>query len=241
MFRRIRDLFNKKNQVDTDTSLRFDQQLVEAYEKNPDNPFLVSFPRTGSHWLRMMLELYFERPTLVRAFYYPDSDDFVLRHHHDVELTVRRNNVIYLYREPVETIYSQLRYEKDPLDDKARIAHWSEVYGQHLDKWLVQDNFTKKKTIITYEGLKNHLNETFAKVTDHLGAAFDADRLQNAAARVTKSEVKSKTQHDEQVIQLDSRYDMSRETFREQSGAFVLETVFKNREQLRPFFVGIIP
>jgi hypothetical protein len=221
--------------------MRFDQQLVEAYEKNPNNPFLVSFPRTGSHWLRMMLELYFERPTLVRAFYYPDSDDFVLRHHHDVELTVRRNNVIYLYREPVETIYSQLRYEKDLLDDKERIVHWSEIYGQHLDKWLVQENFTTKKTVITYEGLKNNLNETFAKVTAHLGTEFDVVRLQDAAARVTKSEVKSKTQHDEQVIQLDSRYDMSRETFREQSGAFVLETVFKNREQLRPFFVGIIP
>ncbi|MDQ7027007.1 MAG: sulfotransferase domain-containing protein [Anaerolineae bacterium] len=221
-------------------SRRIDQELVERFEKNPDNPFLVSFPRTGSHWLRMMLELYFERPTLVRAFYYAQSDDFLLRHHHDINLDVQRKNVIYLYRDPVATIYSQLRYEKDPLDDKERITHWSDIYGQHLEKWLIQENFTTKKTIITYEGLKDNLNETFAQVTNHLGGTFDAERLQAVAAQVTKGEVKSKTQHDEQVIQLDSRYEISRDTFREQSGAYVLESALKDRESLRPFFAGII-
>jgi hypothetical protein len=238
MFNRISNLFKKQKQIET--SLRIEQRLVEQYEENPANPFLVSFPRTGSHWLRMMLELYFERPTLVRAFYYPDSSDFVLRHHHDLELDVRRENVIYLYREPIATIYSQLKYEKDPLDDKSRIAHWSAIYGQHLDKWLVQENFTNKKTVITYEGLKNNLDTTFAQVTTHLGEPFDSARLHKAAAQVTKDEVKSKTQHDEQVIQLDSRYEMSRETFREQSGAYVLEAVFKNREHLRPFFAEML-
>jgi hypothetical protein len=238
MFHRIRNLFKKQKQLEG--SLRIEQRLVEQYETNPDNPFLVSFPRTGSHWLRMMLELYFERPTLVRAFYYPDSTDFVLRHHHDVELDVRRKNVIYLYREPIATIYSQLKYEKDSLDDKSRIAHWSEVYGQHLDKWLVQENFTTKKTVITYEALKTNLKDAFAQVTTHLGESFDAVRLQNAAAQVTKDEVKSKTQHDEQVIQLDSRYEMSRETFREQSGDYVLEALFKNREHLRPYFAEML-
>jgi hypothetical protein len=238
MFNRISNLFKKQKQ--TESSLRIEQRLVEQYEANPANPFLVSFPRTGSHWLRMMLELYFERPTLVRAFYFPDSNDFVLRHHHDIDLDVRRQNVIYLYREPIATIYSQLKYEKDPLDDTSRIGYWSEIYGQHLDKWLVQDNFTTKKTVITYEGLKNNLDITFAQVTTHLGKPFDSARLHKAAAQVTKDEVKSKTQHDEQVIQLDSRYEMSRETFREQSGDYVLEVVFKNREHLRPFFAGSI-
>ena len=238
MFHRIRTLFKKPNQLEG--SLRVEQRLVEHFAANPDNPFLVSFPRTGSHWLRMMLELYFERPTLVRAFYFPESTDFVLRHHHDVDLDVRRNNVIYLYREPIATIYSQLRYEKDPLDDKGRIAHWSEIYGQHLDKWLVQENFTTKKTIITYEGLKDNLDATFAQVTTHLGETFNSVRLQKAATQVTKDEVKSKTHHDEQVIQLDSRYEMSREAFREQSGDYVLEVVFKNRAYLRPFFDGIL-
>lgn len=236
MFRRVRDLFSISKQPVG--SLRVDQQRVKQFDSNPDNPFLVSFPRTGSHWLRMMIELYFERPTLVRNFYFPDKTDFLLRHHHDKHLDVQRRNVLYLYREPVATIYSQLRYEQDPLDDRDRIAHWSDLYGQHLDKWLVQESFTTHKTILTYEGLKNDLVSEFAKVTAHFGQTLDAERLQRASAQITKDEVKSKTGHDRQVVTLDDRYTMTREAFREQWAAYVRENVFQNHAHLIPYFDG---
>ena len=47
-------------------SVRVEAEVEKAYTANLQNPFLISFPRTGSHWLRMLCELYFERPTLVR-------------------------------------------------------------------------------------------------------------------------------------------------------------------------------
>ncbi|MFH2008145.1 MAG: sulfotransferase domain-containing protein [bacterium] len=219
-------------------SQRVDQALVERYAANPDNPYLISFPRTGSHWLRMMIELYFERPTLVRNFYFPERTNYLLCHHHDVDLEVERRNVLYLYRDPVATVYSQLRYDNEPVSDKDRIAHWSTVYGKHLDKWLVQERFTTVKTVLTYEGLKENLEREFSKVTAHFGETLAAERLQRAAAQVTKGEVKSKTAHDRQVVQLDQGYETSREAFRERSTEVVWESVFKARNQLRPFFEG---
>ena len=36
------------------------QDLINEYINKPDFTFLISFPRTGSHWLRNIMELYFE-------------------------------------------------------------------------------------------------------------------------------------------------------------------------------------
>ncbi|MGB1288530.1 MAG: hypothetical protein ACPG7F_18490, partial [Aggregatilineales bacterium] len=104
-----------------------EQSILDKFNANADNPYLVSFPRTGSHWFRMVAELYFERPTLVRAFYYPEKTDYLFLHTHDIEIDVERRNVIYLYREPVATIYSQLNYYQEDTNDTAQIMHWSEL------------------------------------------------------------------------------------------------------------------
>ena len=48
------------------------------------------------------MELYLEKPSLVRAFYYKDASDFTCYHTHDMDLQLRRQNVIYLYHDPVE-------------------------------------------------------------------------------------------------------------------------------------------
>ena len=109
-------------------------KIIEKFSANHQNTFLVSFPRTGSHWLRMMMELYFERPSLVRIFYYPERKAYLTLHTHDLNLDVERSNVIYLYRDPVDTIYSQLQYHKEDIYDQERIAFWSDFYGRHLDK-----------------------------------------------------------------------------------------------------------
>ena len=92
-------------------------EVLEAFTSNPESTFLVSFPRTGSHWLRLLMELYFERPSLVRVFYYPERTDYLTYHTHDLSLDVQHPRVIYLYREPVATIYSQMQYHGEDLAD----------------------------------------------------------------------------------------------------------------------------
>lgn len=213
-----------------------DESVIKTFTADPANPFLVSFPRTGSHWLRMVMELYFERPSLVRAFYYPNRHDYLTLHTHDMELDVVRPDVIYLYRQPVDTVYSQMSYEKDDLADPHRIRHWSDLYGRHLEKWLYAETFTTHKTIIRYDRLRDTPETEFAKICAHFRQALDVDRLAKAMSRVTKETVKEKTPHDPSVITLGSDYEDRRRNFRQQHTELIWDSLLANRGQLKDMF-----
>lgn len=229
----LKSLFQEENLASISVD---DEKVIRAFVENPANPFLVSFPRTGSHWLRMVMELYFERPSLVRVFYYPKRRDYLTLHTHDMELDVVRQNVIYLYREPVDTVYSQMNYEKDDLNDLVRIRHWSGLYGRHLEKWLFAETFSARKTVIRYDRLRDTPEPEFTKICAHFGQALDADRLAKAMSRVTKEKVKEKTPHDPSVITLGASYEDTRQAFREKHAALVWETVLESRARLRSAF-----
>ena len=209
-----------------------DQKIVDSFVANPNNTFLVSFPRTGSHWLRMLMEVYFERPSLTRTFYYLDVNDYLTLHTHDLRLDVERTHVIYMYRDPVDTIYSLLKYHKENHNRVDRIEHWTDLYGQHLDKWLHQESFTELKTIIRYERLKSDMLNEFSKVCNHFDTSADAQRLQTLAARVSKEEAWRRTSHDTQVIDLAEVYAKNRERFREEHSNLVWKVLLHGRMHL---------
>jgi hypothetical protein len=125
----LKDIMNKvlgEPNEERSGSLQIDEpSIIEAFIENPDSPFLVSFPRTGSHWLRLIMELYFGRPSLVRVFYYPERTDYLTLHTHDIDLDIERRNVIYLYRDPVDTVYSQLNYYKESPSMRAILTNGS--------------------------------------------------------------------------------------------------------------------
>ena len=210
-----------------------DKKIINKFIMDPDFPFLISFPRTGSHWLRMLMELYFKKPALVRIFYYKELKEFTCCHKHDPELNIERANVIYLCREPVDTVYSQLSYYKEDIEDKERIIYWADLYCKHLSKWLLDEKFTRKKTVMTYEGLKNNLFEEFAKITCHFSVPFDREKLEKARVRVSMREVKNKTIHDKQVINLTGQYAERRSYFRKNFGNFVMERINLQDDRLR--------
>lgn len=231
----VRELIAK---FDPDASIKVsDARLIAAYVDNPDFPFLVSFPRTGSHWLRMMMELYFEKPSLVRIFYFRDSKDFTCYHTHDEDLQVgNRRDVIYLYRDPIDTVYSQLKYYKEDVTETARIDAWAILYGRHLKKWLYDEISTTKKTVLRYEGLKADLPNEFGKITDHFGVELDKGRLENISEQVSKSALKKKTAHDKQVVNLDPTYVDEREQFRANMGRRVRDAVLAIDSRLSSCF-----
>lgn len=198
---------------------------VERFNKNPNNCYLVSFPRTGSHWLRMMLELYFERPLLTRTFYYPGRTDFLLLHTHDMELQITRQNVIYLYRNPVDTIYSQLNYYKEPIDDKYRILHWTHRYAHHLAKWAYAENFTIKKTLVRYENLKEQLVQEFSKIVAHFDGEMDESKLTFCTSQISKERVKQSTGYNQNVMTLNYEYEDRRVKFCETYASYIWENV----------------
>lgn len=224
---------------DSEESVLLSKRVAKAFQADPENPYLVSYSRTGSHWLRMIMELYFERPTLLRAFYFPERTDYLLYHTHDLDLAVECRNAIYLYRDPVDTTYSQMVYHKDAIEAPDRIRHWAGEYAGNLDKWLHQERFTRRKTVLTYEGMKRDLAGEFEKVTRFFGQPFDPERLARAAERVSKDEVKRKTQHDRQVVQVDEQYAVTRQAFRERFADLVWAVVLEGRPQLAADFAHL--
>lgn len=218
-----------------------DPALLAAFDADPLAPYLVSFPRTGSHWLRMLLELYFERPTLPRAFYFLQNNDFLLRSTQDLDLSLRRQSVIVLYRDPVATVYSQLRYHQEHTNHTARIRHWTNEYGTHLAHWLLDEDFTTRKTLVTYEAMQADLLTALRPVFAHLDHEVDTARFAQVAAQVTKQEVKRKTPHDEQVVQLGAHYGDTRTRFRTRYRDLVWQTLLDGRPQLRDYFVDLPP
>lgn len=212
-----------------------DKRLIAKFIRDPQKTFLVSFPRTGSHWLRMIMELYFERPSLTRVFYYPENTNYLALHTHDLDLETKRKKVIYLYRHPIPTVYSQLKYLKLDVNDVQQVIRWSDEYGKHLAKWLHCEDFTNQKTIIQYEQLKNDLVDEFSKVCAHFGETLQEEILLDIADRITMEHVQSKTGHDPQVINTSREYQDGRGFFSKKYGDLVMETVLSKREFLRDY------
>jgi hypothetical protein len=226
---------NQQDATTTDQSWRIEQRRVQQYCADPDAPFMVSFPRTGSHWLRMLCELYFEQPTLVRAFYYPESEDFLTCHTHDMDLACERRRVLYLYRDPVDTVFSQINYEEQSTEDETAVREWAGRYAEHLAKWLVHERFTEHKRVVRYEDLKQDLPGTFAQIAEFFGQTLNADKLEKAAARVTKKEVKRKTAHDDRAVRLKDDYEARRARFREQFSGLIDQIMIGTCAELEPW------
>jgi len=227
----------KKDQTNDPKAKRASQRDVDGFSALPENPFLVSFPRTGSHWLRMLSEIYFERPTLVRPFHYQDRKDYIYLHHHDIDLDLQRENVVYLYREPVATVYSQLSYQNENLACEDTIRKTTDLYARHVEKWLSVESFTKKKTVLNYESLQDNLVAEFKKLTDHLGLPLDVERLNTVSAEITRDKVKRKTaRHDEKVVNQCSGYTDQRACFSEKYGPLIWSVMLDTRPSLGGYF-----
>jgi predicted O-methyltransferase YrrM len=210
---------------------------LHKFNEDTESVYLISFPRTGSHWLRSVMELYFGRPTLTRTFYKHNNNNYLLLHHHDMDFNVIRDNVIYLYRDPVDTIYSQINYYKEDFTGDGRVLHWSKEYAKHLSKWLLDENFTKRKLIIRYEDLKSKPIDTFKLLSDFYGISLDEKRISEALSLVSKKTIREKTEwHNARVQNVDSGYDLSRREFRFKHAALIEQIIVSTEPRLRSLF-----
>ena len=215
-----------------------DHQFIYRIVNKPDFPWLISFPRTGSHWLRMMMELYFEKPSLVEIYYYKEAKEFTCYHRHDMDLNIYRKNVIYLYRDPIPTIFSKMMYEEENIHDSKRIKYWASIYGKHLCKWLTEERMSEKKTILRYENMRRDLLKEFAKLTNHFGMKIDPGKLKDISKMITKNRVKKKTTHDQKVVNLSKQYSEKREEFAESNTDLILSSLLDINRKLSKYFNG---
>ncbi len=229
-------LFNKKKTkgINYPHSDPFVQNVIS----DPEFPYLVSFPRTGSHWLRMLMEYYFKVPSLVRIFEYTDSKEFTCYHTHDLEVDkltdVQCKNCIYLYRKPVDTVYSIMKYYKADLGDSKEIKRWSVVYAQHLEKWLINEDFTKNKLIVTYDGIKSNINEEFQKICKFFNREFDPKRLKEIYDQISKDRVYD-TIKNNQIINRTADYEDVRSTFIKTNEAIINKHITDYNQKLEKY------
>lgn len=195
-------------------------------------PALMSFPRTGSHWLRMTLELYFDRPMLTRHFFEHSSDRMLLVHDHDMGLCEEPSGpVIYLYRGPVDVVFSQLTYEHGETAVDCTLDQVREVadhYRRHLRRWLLGEGRSERKPEVSlaYEWMLDRPMEAIRPVIEILldeGDRFEEERLASAWQQVTPTVVREKTEYIMSVIDRAANKDLRRSLFRYRHGAAVLE------------------
>lgn len=181
-------------------------------------PRLVSYPRTGSHWLRILVEKYTGFPSVVQSFFDPNPQIVWGFHIHNREIqkfeesegpTTGLKKVIYLYRDPVDTIYSQMKYHKDlPFlwDGKnsdiisMKVQNYIKEYFNHMNRWLKNNQDIESLLSIKYEELQNNPSETFKKVIDFLNFDWNEEKFQNVYKECDKFLTKKVTPHDQNVL-----------------------------------------
>lgn len=207
-------------------------------------PAFITYPRVGSQWLEAVMERYFDRPCLRErraTLIDPDRSDWLFFHHHDPDLGLRHDKVLYLYRSPVETVHSFLIYRHKSTRRKSLWGRWrqrgeqaitrekvlsiSEAYRAHLEKWLLSDQ--RARTTVRYERLRKEPLEEFPRICEFFNLPFDPERMkavfEEASRRKMVEIAVKKGALDESL--LSDTYRMDRRNFEAGYGDLVREIV----------------
>lgn len=211
-------------------------------------PLFVSYPRTGSHWINGVMELYFDRPRLREertTLFDKTRTDWMWFHDHDIDLKLKHPQVLYLYREPIATIFSNLNYyarmadsplfERSPLEaEEKTVGGYCDEYREHLRKWLLSAD--KAETSISYDRLRHDWPEEFPKICAFFHQPFDVERASKAFAAVTPNALASRTVNPAAIGQhlLSRSYEGDRHEFTKRWKSFVCPRVIV--PELEKFF-----
>lgn len=238
---RIERFLARHSILDRSIRYRHSDRLVQERLMDPDFPVLISFPRTGSHHLRFLMECYFEKPSLPRIFYYKKARSFTCCHMHDLippdsPAGIERKRVIYLYREPVASIHSVMRYYDEDLDAIQRIDHWSQVYRDHLKKWLLDERSSEEKILLRYEEFQKDPGASFQKLASFFGERWDPERFERIHESSGQEKVASRLPDNPSIIGNAKERRAERSKFEERAGARIREHIFGSTPDLVPFF-----
>lgn len=199
-------------------------------------PLLISFPRSGSHYLRLVMEYYFNRPILPVTFYkHPEygiktMNSFLFAHTHDMNLDCQSDKIIYLYRKDlVSTHFSFLYYyDIDPSKDIDILIQNTRNHSKHLNKWLTYQKDGMSKVIITYEDLLGtNRFKKFKEICDLFDYDYSKSKVKDIFFKITKEEVFNRTTHDKNIMknQKDCDYSTKRGKFKEKYGELILDQI----------------
>ena len=188
-------------------------------QNNLEFPRLISYPRCGSHWFRYIMEYTLEMPCIVSSYKFanPNIEDCWGLHIHDRRLdnsdcppTKNLKKVIYLWRNPVDVIYSQLRYD-GKLPDIFSPSHIRSLdldvkylireYANHLQRYRFKNEDIAEFLEITYEQMKENTEAIMIKSMGFLNLKFDKEKLRKVISECTKLKI-SQGIHDKPAIDM---------------------------------------
>ena len=198
---------------------------------DPTIPQLVSYPRTGSHWIRLVLEQYLDKYCLPTTFFDCDKPDYWGYHLHDrivgegVEgITSDFDKVIYLYRNPVDTIFSQLMYDEKEYNDVPYIEEIMDEYYDHLERWLLDNDDIKDIIFVKYEEIKSDPVGVFSKILTFLGYKVNKKRIAEICKKTTIKS-REKTGFSDSIINKDhfnGKYAIKKKQFEKRYKKYIL-------------------
>jgi len=205
-----------------------------------NNFYYVGFPRSGSHWIRLVLEDYTDgksslsnflavkNETVQKLYQRARKEEF--KGTHDIDLKFKHENVIYLFRNPVDCIYSYLIYENLPLTEK-EVLNAFKLWSDNINKWCFKETFTKNKTIICYKELQNNFEKEFSKILKSLNIPINKEKIKKSLIKFNKSKIKSVI-HDKKVINLSNDYESNRLKFKEKFGKLIISQMTEEQINL---------
>lgn len=177
-------------------------------------PIFVSYPRSGSHWINSIMELYFDKP---RARHGEDTylnkyrNDWMWVHDHDLNLKIlnqiRMKNkfkkILFLYRNPIDVLYSSLSmmannpkvYGEAYLSKETAFSE--EVVKKNIKDWIdYHKKYFEKKgdkdfTFIRYENFIDvkKRDKEFEKICNHFSVKFDKDKIEKIFDKYGKKKI----------------------------------------------------
>lgn len=185
-------------------------------------PLIISYPRSGSNWLNALMELYFDRPRL-RVSYtslIKDNGNYMWFHDHDTysDLELPHNNVLYLYRDPCDVIFSlaMVDFYNESIDGINNINDLVNKEIGFLKKH--HQKYLGRFDSISYESCKNNLTDEFKKIHKFfkIRESVNVDKLNDCLRKTSKKNLISKC-IDKKYFNnrmLTSNYEIKRESFR---------------------------
>jgi hypothetical protein len=198
-----------------------------------NNVTYVGLSRSGSHWIRLVLEHYMGGNSPLSNFLGSpiNTNNFITTH--DLQLDFVADYVIYLYRNPIDCIYSNLKYDgiDTNLDCISKIDYYLDIWIRHIQKWIYDENFTKDKVILCYEKLKNDFNNEFSKLLIFLNLQVNTEKIEEGNNIYTKSKIK-KIVRDDRVINDELNYEIYRELFTQKYKNYIYDKLPINHRKL---------
>lgn len=136
-----------------------------------DRPLLISYPRSGTNWVRYIIESLSGRPTPGQARLHTGTDYFIDRAHKAYPVAHRHPGVILILRDYRECLlrsntglWEEHRDVELFLEDRMTLSppHW------YIDNLTAYDTYDGKKLLVFYEDLIGHPEREIRRISSFL-------------------------------------------------------------------------